>query len=180
LSNPKVVGIGECGLDFYHLEGNITAAKEKQGKAFRYQIDLAIKFDKPIMIHCRDAYPEVLQILKEYKKEFGDKLRGDIHFFAGTKNEAKSFLDLGFNISFTGVITFAPQYEELVDFVPIDRIHAETDCPYVAPIPHRGKRNEPAYVVHVVEKIAKIKGLTFDKTSAQLLKNAKKLFNLPF
>ncbi len=180
LQNPKVVAIGECGLDFYHLSGDVELLKEKQKEVFEKQIELAIKFDKPLMIHCRDAYPDVLKILNEYKKIAGDKLRGNIHFFAGTKDEARQFLELGFTLSFTGVITFAPQYRELVEFVPIDKIHAETDCPYVAPVPNRGKRNEPVFVIETVKKIAEMKGVSEEVLAKQLLLNAKKLFNLPF
>ncbi len=180
LSNKKVVAIGECGLDFYHVSGDIDSTKRKQEEIFRKQIELAIKFDKPLMIHCRDAYGDVLRILNEYKKVAGDTLRGNIHFFAGTKDEAKKFLELGFNMSFTGVITFASQYKELVEFVPIDKIHAETDCPYVAPAPNRGKRNEPLNVIDVVKKIAEIKGISVEVLSKQLLLNAQNLFNLPF
>ncbi len=180
LENKKVVAIGECGLDYYHLSGDVEAMKEKQKEIFRKQIELAIKFDRPMMIHCRDAYGDILEILNEYKKTAGETLRGNIHFFAGTKNEAEKFLNLGFDLSFTGVITFAPQYKELVEFVPIDKIHAETDCPYVAPAPNRGKRNEPVFVIDVVKKIAEIKGISAEALSKQLILNAQKLFNLPF
>jgi TatD DNase family protein len=180
LENKKVVAIGECGLDYYHLSGNVEAMKEKQKEIFRKQIELAIKFDRPMMIHCRDAYGDILEMLNEYKKPAGETLRGNIHFFAGTKNEAEKFLNLGFHLSFTGVITFAPQYKELVEFVPIDKIHAETDCPYVSPAPNRGKRNEPVFVIDVVKKIAEIKQISVDDLSKQLILNAQKLFNLPF
>ncbi|HRY30885.1 MAG TPA: TatD family hydrolase [Candidatus Paceibacterota bacterium] len=180
LSRPKVVGVGECGLDFFRLEGEVEKIKERQESVFRKQVELAIRFDKPLMIHCRDAYEDVLRILGEYKKTAGQTLRGNIHFFAGTKADAQKFLDLGFTMSFTGVITFAPQYEELVKFVPTDKIHAETDCPYVAPAPHRGEKNEPSFVVEVVKKMAEIKGLSVETLSAQLVENAQKMFRLPF
>ncbi|MFA7193567.1 MAG: TatD family hydrolase [Candidatus Paceibacterota bacterium] len=178
ISHPKVVGVGECGLDFFRIEGDKENYIEKQTKAFESQIDLAVKYDKPLMIHCRDAYPEVLKILTDKKQIHGEKLRGNFHFFAGSLEDAQQILDLGFNFSFTGVITFASQYEELVKMAPLDRIFSETDCPYVTPAPHRGKRNEPAYVCEVVRKIAEIKGLDVGMVKDQLVKNAGKLFRL--
>jgi TatD DNase family protein len=180
--DSKVVGIGECGLDFFKLFGQEVSDPEeiikKQRKIFSKQIELAIEVDKPLMIHCRDAYKEVLQILTSYKLEYGDRLRGNVHFFAGTIEEAQKFLDLGFNLSFTGVITFAKDYKELVEYVPIDRMLSETDCPYVAPEPYRGKRNEPLYVSEVVKKIAKIKKEDEEKIAKQLVDNAFDFFRL--
>jgi TatD DNase family protein len=178
IKNPKVVGVGECGLDFFRIEGNKEDYISNQVKSFESQIDLAVKYDKPIMIHCRDAYPEVLEILSKKKAKYGGKLRGNFHFFAGTLEDAKKILDLGFNFSFTGVVTFAKQYEELIKIAPIDRIFSETDCPYVAPVPYRGQRNEPVYVSEVVKKIAEIKGLEVDFVAQQLVKNAISFFNL--
>lgn len=184
IQNKKVVGIGECGLDYYHAnhegKGNPNFEDEiaRQKINFEKQIEFAIKNDLPIMIHCREAYDDVLIILKKFKSEAGEKLRGDVHFYAGNIEQAQQFLDLDFNISFTGVITFAKQYEELVKFVPIDRIHAETDCPYVAPAPFRGKRNEPVYSIEVVKKIAELKNLPVETVAEQLILNAKKLFKL--
>jgi TatD DNase family protein len=111
--------------------------------------------------------------LKEYSG-----VRGNVHFFAGSKEIAQQFLELGFTLSFTGVITFAKEYEELLRFIPLDRILSETDCPFVAPAPYRGKRNEPSYVVEVIKKIAEIKGLSFEEVSKQLLENSKKLWRI--
>jgi len=128
------------------------------------------------MLHVRNgkagenAYADVLEMLK------GRNVKGNVHFFAGGIPDARAFLDIGFTLSFTGVITFAKQYEELVSFVPLDRMHAETDAPYVSPAPHRGKRNEPAFVIEVVKKIAEIKGLSIEEVSQVLYQNAKKLF----
>ena len=174
--NKKVVGIGECGLDFFRKPDE--KSREKQIAAFRAQIELAIELDLPLMIHCREAYSEALVILNEYKKKYGDKLRGDFHFFAGDTGTAQKILDLGFNISFTGVITFAREYEKLVKYVPLDRMMSETDCPFVAPVPYRGKRNEPLFVKEVVSKIASVRGEDFEKVRAQLLQNAIKFFKL--
>jgi TatD DNase family protein len=178
ISHPKVVGVGECGLDFFRIEGDKEIYIEKQIKAFESQIELAVKYDKPLMIHCRDAYPEVLKILEEKKKVHGDRLRGNFHFFVGSLETAQNILELGFNFSFTGVITFAKQYEDLVRVAPLDRIFSETDCPYVAAVPYRGSRNEPVYVSEVVKKIAEIKGLDLEVVKAQLVKNACDFFGL--
>jgi TatD DNase family protein len=178
VKSDKVVGVGECGLDYFRIEGDEKEYKDRQEKAFRAQIEFALEHNLPLMIHCRDAYPEVLNILREYKEKTGDKLRGNFHFFAGTKEEAQEILDLGFNMSFTGVITFAKDYEELVKMIPLERMFSETDCPYVTPVPYRGKRNEPLYVSEVVKKIAEIKEIDIEKTRAQLLQNALDFFKL--
>ena len=181
IKDPKVVGVGECGLDFFRIEGTEREKEEfikKQRQAFGVQIELAAENDKPLMIHCREAYRETLQILKVYKMEYGDKLRGNFHFFAGSLEEAQQILDLGFNLSFTGVITFTKDYDELVKMVPMDRIMSETDCPYVTPAPHRGQRNEPMYVSEVAKKIAEIKGEDEEKVREQLVDNAIKFFGL--
>jgi len=178
LQSDKVLAIGECGLDFFHLNDTPLSEEEKehyikkQRRAFGAQIELALEFDKPLMIHCRDAYKETIQILLSYQLEHGQKLQGNFHFFAGTKAEATKILDMGFNVSFTGVITFAKDYEELVRHIPLDRMMSETDCPYVTPTPYRGERNEPVYVSEVVKKIAEIKGEDLEKVSKQLVKNA--------
>lgn len=175
--SKKCVGIGECGFDFFRTGPETYKIQEK---AFREQIELALELDLPLMLHMRsgnglNAYQESLKILREY-----GATKGEAHFFAGSVEDAKDFLDLGFHISFTGVITFpkATQYKELVECVPLERLLSETDSPYVAPNPFRGKRCEPAYVVEVVKKIAEIKGLDFDEMSKILLENSKKLWNI--
>lgn len=175
LENPKVVGIGECGLDYFHIKGDVQKFKEHQQHAFRQQIELAIEYNKPLMIHCRDAYPDTLNILKEYR---GEKLRGNVHFFVGSKKEAQEFMDLEFTLSFTGVITFTDSYEEVVKMVPLNMMHVETDCPYVAPASHRGKRNQPDYVKEIVKKIAEIKGESEEKVREVLRENAKRVFGI--
>ena len=170
LKHPKVVGIGECGLDYYRLSSDSIS---RQKEAFLAQIALAEEFKKPLMLHVREAYGDALDILKSHPT-----VKGNAHFFAGTLAEARRFLDLGFTLSFTGVITFAKQYEELVRFTPIDMIQAETDSPFVAPVPHRGKRNEPAYVSEVVAAVARIKGLPLEKVEEALLENARRVFGI--
>ncbi len=178
IKNPKVVGVGECGLDFFRIEGDREENIQKQKEIFEAQIDLAAKYDKPLMIHCRDAYPEVLEILSKKKSEYGDKVRANFHFFAGSLEDTQKILDLGFNFSFTGVITFAKDYEKLVKMAPIERIFSETDCPYVAPVPHRGKRNEPVFVSEVVKKIAEIKELDYEEVKRTLVQNALDFFGI--
>jgi TatD DNase family protein len=172
LKHPKVVGIGECGLDYYRMRINSPEEKKRQRDIFLLQIQLAIDSRKPLMIHCRDAHEEVIDILSMYKKEAGDKLRGNIHFYSADWATAKKYFALDFTVSFTGVITFARDYDDVIKFSPIDRIMAETDCPYVTPSPHRGKRNESSHLPLVVKKIAEIRGEPEDGVSEKLLQNA--------
>lgn len=131
------------------------------------------------MLHCRNAYEEVLHILKYYKKEAGEKLRGNVHFFAGSIEQAKRFLDLGFTMSFTGVVTFTHDYDEVVKYLPLDSIMSETDAPFVAPVPFRGQRNEPSFVIGVLKKIAEIRGVDEENIKKAILSNAKRVFGLP-
>ena len=179
VNDPKVVGIGECGLDYFRSE---QETKEKQKEVFRKQIEIALEVDKPLMLHIRDngkveAYQDVIDILKGYKANH-PHLRGDVHFFAGTVDIVDQFLELGFTFSFTGAITYGHNYDEVIKHIPLDRILSETDCPFVAPVPYRGKRNEPMYVIEVVKKIAEIKGLPENEVAEQLVKNSKKLFKI--
>lgn len=180
LKNPKVVAIGECGLDYYRCTEESIA---KQKEAFIAQIELANEFNKPLMLHIRNlpigrqvvqgSYFDTIDLLKAHAK-----VKGDVHFFAGTWDEAKAFLDLGFTLSFTGVITFTHDYDEVIRNTPLDMIMTETDSPYVAPVPHRGKRNEPFYVKEVVKKIAEIKNLPETEVAEAIIKNAKRLFDI--
>lgn len=170
-SHPKVRAIGECGLDYFRLEEAGTA--EKQKAIFIQHIELANKLGKPLMCHIRNAYKDAADILREHAK-----VKGDIHFFAGTWEEAQLFLDLGFTLSFTGVLTFTKDYDEVVHNVPLNMILAETDCPFVTPAPYRGKRNEPLHVREVYKAIARIKGLDEDMVRVQLVENAQRVFGL--
>ncbi len=178
----NVVGIGECGFDYYHTpEGSY----ETQERAFIAQIELANELDLPLMIHTRgpqpgkesptgrSVYHDVYEVLKQYAK-----VPFNVHFYAGTSEEAARFFELGGTISFTGVITFAKDYEELVKSAPLDRIHAETDCPYVAPVPYRGQRAEPWMVKEVYKKIASIRGEDEEVVREQLLANARHQYGL--
>lgn len=177
-----VVAIGECGLDYYRNDAGDLLVKRRQQDAFAAQIDFALAYDKPLMLHCRpskksmNAYEEVLSMLRPYAKSHGEKLRGDVHFFVGTERIAKGFLDLGFTLSFTGVVTFTRDYDEVIRYVPEDMLLSETDAPYVSPEPYRGKRNEPSHVVYVVEQLAHIRGVSLESLAPQLLQNAKRVF----
>ena len=182
--NPKVVAIGECGLDYYRLEKDTRAVQEK---AFIEQIELANELDLPLMIHTRDAkgnsasakseagvgnvYDDTYEVLKAHAK-----VPGNVHFYAGNYEQAKKFFDIGFSVSFTGVITFAKDYEKVVRSAPLDMIHGETDCPYVAPVPYRGQRCEPWMVKEVYKKIAEIRGEDEEVVREQLVRNAESLY----
>lgn len=173
--HEKVVAIGECGLDYYRLEPD-TVARQKE--AFVVQIELANEVNKPMMLHIRpgpggDAYLAAWEILKSHAKVFGN-----VHFFAGTKEDAQRFFDIGYTISVTGVITFTHDYDEVVAYAPLSLLHAETDAPYVTPAPWRGTRNEPLYVQEVVKKIAEIKKIDFEIVRTQLCQNARTLFGV--
>ena len=169
-SHKKVVAIGECGLDYFRLNED---TKQKQIEAFEAQIAFANELGKPLMLHIRNAYKDAYGVLKK-----NAVVKGNVHFFAGTWDEAKLFLDLGFTLSFTGVITFARQYDEVIKNMPLDMLMSETDAPYVAPVPYRGKRNEPIYVIEVVKKIAEIRGESYEKVRETLAGNAVRFFRI--
>ena len=175
-ASDKVVAIGECGFDYYHSD---EIVRENQEAAFIAQIELANELNKPLMLHVRasegsmDAYEDALSIVKQYAK-----VRGNVHFFVGTLEIAKQFWDIGFTTSFTGVITFTHDYDEVVKNAPLEWLHGETDAPYVAPVPFRGKRNEPMHVKEVYKKIAEIRGEDEEAVRAQLIQNAEKLFSI--
>lgn len=169
----KVVGIGECGLDYFKMEDE--KIKKDQKNLFLRHIELSQKSQKPLIIHCRDAHKDMQEILRAHKNDLL-KNPGVMHFFTGSKEDAKIYLDMGFYISFSGVITFARDYDETIRFVPKDRILIETDAPYVAPLPFRGKRNEPSYVKYIADKLAEVLGESQENTYKQTFDNAKNLF----
>jgi TatD DNase family protein len=178
VKHPKVVAVGECGLDFFHADKNDQEEISRQKDLFFKQINLALEYEKPIMIHSRDAYSELLDFLEPIAKKGGSKLKGNVHFFAGDIETAHRFFNIGFTISFTGVITFARNYDEVVRLSPLNMIMSETDAPYVSPDPYRGKRNEPSYVSEVVKKIAEIKEEEFEKVKNAMVENALRVFNI--
>lgn len=172
IKNNKVYAIGECGLDYYWVKDNI----DKQKWLFHEQIKLAIKYDLPVVIHCRDSVADVYEILKEYK----GKVRFVMHCYSGSVEMAREFVKLGGYISLGGPVTFknAKTPKEVAVDVPLERLMIETDCPYLAPTPHRGKRNEPAYVLNVLKEIALLRGLSVEELEAILDKNSNQFFKL--
>jgi TatD DNase family protein len=188
--NEKVVAIGEIGLDYKVIDRNKeTEAKEKQKQVFLEQLDLARQLDKPIIIHCRQAYDDLLEILNAFQSGCAScpfacpgagasQLKGVIHCFVSNLDEAKRFLELGLLLGFNGMITFSNQYDEAIKEIPLEKILLETDCPYLTPLPYRGKRNEPLYVKYVAEKIAQIKNISFEEVVEQTTKNARELFGI--
>ncbi len=172
----RVVAIGECGLDFKSEKLKVESYKE-QAPIFERQIELAQRVGKPLMLHVRNAYAEVLDILT-FNFKLSTSHPGNVHFFAGDWATAKQFLDLNFTLSFTGVLTFAKDYDEVVKNTPLDRIMVETDCPFVAPAPYRGKRNEPSYLPAIIQRMAEIKGLSVEEVSQVTLANSQRVFGL--
>lgn len=168
--NKKVVAIGEIGLD-YHYDGY---DKDAQIKCFTEQIELAKEISMPIIVHSRDATLDTIDILKKYKP------KGVVHCFSGSVETAREIIDLGMMISFTGVLTFknSKKAAEACKEIPIEKLMIETDSPYMAPVPHRGERNNSSYVIHVAEKIAEIKNMTVEDVVAICNNNAKLFFNL--
>ncbi len=181
--HPKVVAIGECGLDYFHTQESDIPA---QIEAFEKHIALANEAGKPLMLHVRngkrkgdagtvagDAYKDALSILKK-----SAKVPFNFHFFAGSMEDMQTIVGSGGAVSFTGVLTFTHDYDEFIKAVPLNQIMSETDCPYVAPVPHRGKRNEPANVIEVVKAIARIRGEDDENVRSALLENTRKFFSL--
>lgn len=182
-SHEKVVAIGECGLDYYWPAHDGWVAGEEQEKTrqkelFSQHIALAERLHKPLMIHGRptkgsmDAYEDMLDVLTSHA------VSGNVHFFVGNTDIAKRFLDSGFTLSFTGVLTFTHDYDDIARSVPLNRVLVETDAPYVAPVPHRGTRNSPLYVRYTYEALARIKGISTAECVAQVIQNADTLFQL--
>lgn len=177
-AHPKVRAYGEIGLDYHY---NHSAPHEQRAR-FREQVLIAKDLRLPIIVHTREAQEDTITILKEEK---ASDVGGIFHCFSGDAWLAKDALDLGFLLSFSGVVTFqnAAMLRDIVKTVPLDRILIETDCPYLTPVPHRGKRNEPAYVAYVAEKLAEVKGLAGTEGIAEIGRlttaNARRLFKIP-
>lgn len=177
-ATPKVVAVGETGLDYYRIEAGDEAEKARQRRVFAMHIEAALELGLPLMIHAREAYGEVHDILASYAREHGEKVRANMHFFAGSVDDARGFLELGFTLSFDGPITFASSYDETIRYAPLDRIMAETDAPFAAPAPWRGRRNEPAYVRAVAERIADIRGEDREAVRKALVETSFRAFGL--
>ncbi len=184
VQKSKVVAVGECGLDYYRIEENDLAEKKRQEREFRAQIQFAAKHNKPLMLHIRprsgstDAHDVAIGILAEMQQQYPGLIRGTAHFFTSTVAVAERYSALGFHISIPGVVTFDSSLEAVVQAVPLDRILAETDAPYATPVPHRGTRNEPFFVIPIIEAIARIKHKTLVDTRTQLFVNTAQLFGI--
>ena len=174
---PRVVAIGETGLDYYRLEGRTVEQMEWQRERFRVHIRAAREAVKPLVVHTRSAGADTLRLLRE---EGAEHVGGVFHCFTETADVARAALDLGFHISFSGIVTFrnAADLREIARWVPLDRMLIETDSPYLAPAPHRGKTNEPAFVRHVGEAIAKERGVDVEIVAAATTANFARLFSL--
>jgi TatD DNase family protein len=177
---PKVVGIGETGLDYYRLNGRSVADMEWQRERFRIHIRAAQQTQLPLVIHTRSSSADTLAILKEEGEDGSAGSAGGVfHCFTETAEVARAGLDLGLYISFSGILTFknAQDLRDVAAFVPMDRILIETDSPYLAPVPHRGKTNNPSYVPFVAKQIAEIKGLSVEAVAEATTANFERLFN---
>ena len=172
LSHPKVVAVGEVGLD-YHYD---YSPRDTQRRVFRRFLSLAREHQMPVIIHTREADEDILATIKEQGRS---NWQGVFHCFSSDDNMAKKVLDLGFNISFTGTVTFKNSDSlDVAKSVPLDRIMIETDCPFLAPMPKRGKRNEPAFVVYIAQKIAEAKQMSTDEFAQATTLNALRFFNI--
>lgn len=172
--DARVVAIGETGLDFFKAQN-----QEQQKTVFESQLAIASQLGLPVIIHCRDAAEAMRDLLQKFWERLGP-VQGVMHCWGGAPEQTQWFLDLGFYISFSGIVTFknATQIQESAMMVPSDRLLIETDCPFLAPVPQRGKRNEPAFVLHVAESIARLRNVSLEDLSAQTTQNACKLFSL--
>lgn len=173
-SEERVVAIGEMGLDFYKADNY-----QQQKAVARAQLEIAQQLDLPVIIHCRDAAAPLAELLQEFWQTNG-AVRGVMHCWGGNPEESQKFLDLGFYISFSGIVTFknAKQIQASAEMVPSDRLLIETDCPFLAPVPRRGKRNEPSYVRYVAESLALQKNMNLEALAAQTSENACRLFGI--
>jgi TatD DNase family protein len=176
--DEKVVAIGEIGLDYYRIKKDDEKLKEKQKEIFKKQIELAVELDKPVIIHCREAHNEILEILSLYFSGNNSGRSGVIHSFSGRWGQAEQYMKMGFYLGFNGIITFARDYDRVVKEMPLERLLLETDCPYLTPLPFRGKRNEPSYVKYVAQKVAELRGISVEEVAEITTSNAKKLFKI--
>jgi TatD DNase family protein len=179
-ARPRVVAIGETGLDYYRLNGRSVADMAWQRERFAVHIAAARHTGKPLVIHTRSASADTLALLRDAQAA-GRAVSGVFHCFTETAEVARAALDLGFMISFSGIITFksAQDLRDVAAFVPLDRCLVETDSPYLAPVPHRGKTNSPAYVPRVAAEMARIKGLSVEAVAQATSRNFERLFDLP-
>ncbi len=174
VSEPKVVAWGEIGLDFYRR----YSPPDTQVEAFKRQLGIAMDLDLPVIIHDREAHRELFEILKEMRKA---KTKGVIHCFSGNYDMAMALIEMGYYISIPGTVTYkkALQVQEVATGIPLDRLLVETDAPFLAPVPYRGKRNEPLFVTYTAQKIAELRNLSSQEVALKTSENAKRVFDLP-
>jgi len=172
--HPKVIAIGETGLDYFRLTGYL----EWQRDRFRTHIRAAIQSEKPLIIHTRSAAEDTIRVMQE---EGTDRIGGVMHCFTESLEVAQAAIEMGFYISFSGIVTFknAVALKEVAQQIPLERMLVETDSPYLAPVPYRGKTNQPAYVKHVAEEIARLRGISLEEVAQATTQNFFKLFKLP-
>lgn len=183
VNEGKVVAIGEVGLDYYRtLE---EEKREKQKEVFSEFVNLSFDIQKPLILHCRNekngqsAHKDAIKILSDKKHPvLGLPLGGVAHSFTGTPEEADGYLKLGFMLAFNGIITFTEEYDELIKFLPMNKILTETDAPYLAPEPYRGQRNDPSYVIEITKKIARLKNMDYEMVAKETFNNTQKLFKI--
>jgi len=173
--HPKVVAVGEIGLDYYYDH----STRDIQKQALIQQMELARGLKLPILIHCRDAWQDLREVVEAHWKAAG--LGGILHCFTGSREDSRAFLDWGFLISFAGNLTFkkAASLREVASEIPLDRLLTETDCPYLAPVPYRGKRNEPAFVREVLQELARLRHLPLEEIGQQVIDNFEKFLTRP-
>jgi TatD DNase family protein len=181
--NKKVVAIGEVGLDYFHMPAGIEpeSVKTKQKKVLEEILLLAHNLKLPVIIHCREAHHDLLPLLTEFKNKYkasDNSEWGVIHCFSGDEKLANDYIKLGFLVSFTGLITFSKNWDSVIREIPLDKIMIETDSPYMAPTPYRGKRNEPLYVVEVARRIGVLKNFSVEEIGKITYENAKRLFKI--
>lgn len=171
LTNKRVVALGEIGLDYYYGHSEV----DTQRRVFERQMELAEQFDQPVQIHTRDADDDTIEILEKFK----GRVRGIIHCFTGTERLAKAALDNGFNLSFSGILTFknAQSLRDIAKWAPLDRIHVETDSPFLAPVPMRGRKNHPAFMLWTAECLRELKGVSTEVFCLQMKNNAETMFS---
>lgn len=171
----KIIAIGEIGLDFYRNRSPI----EKQIKLFKQQLDMAALLDLPVVIHDREAHAKTVKILSLFKR---NRRTGMIHCFSGDYSLAETFINMGYYISIPGIVTYknAIQIQDVIKRIPLNRVLIETDAPFLAPVPYRGRRNEPCYLTHTAQKIANLRSISLEEVAHHTSENACRLFNLPF
>ncbi len=172
--DPLVVGIGECGLDYFHTTDE--AAQRHQKDLFVQHLALSHESKKPLVIHCRQAFAPAIDLLRAHRGQLNVE-PGVLHFFTGTVDDARALLELNFSFTFGGLITFNRSFDDILKFIPRDHLLIETDAPFVSPVPHRGKRNEPAYVVEVARALAQVLAVDSAELTQTLFETTRRIFN---